>query len=48
MKNPEKISKKFEKGVDKINRICYNKDVPRGTKQIATCGIQQEKEVFYE
>lgn len=44
----QRISKKIKKVLDKCSRLCYNKDVPRGTKQIATCGIQQEKEVFYE
>ena len=44
----QRVSKKIKKVLDKRSRLCYNKDVPRGTKQIATCGIQQEKEVFYE
>ena len=44
----KEFSKKIKKVLDKCSRLCYNKDVPRGTKQIATCGIQQEKEVFYE
>ena len=43
-----KSFKKIKKVLDKRSRLCYNKDVLRGTKQIATCGIQQEKEVFYE
>lgn len=42
------FKKKIKKVLDKRSRLCYNKDVPRGTKQIVTCGIQQEKEVFYE
>lgn len=44
----KEFQKKIKKVLDKCSRLCYNKDVPRGTKQIATCGIQQEKEVFYE
>ena len=44
----KEFQKKIKKVLDKRSRLCYNKDVPRGTKQIATCGIQQEKEVFYE
>ena len=44
----KEFKKKIKKVLDKRSRLCYNKNVPRGTKQIATCGIQQEKEVFYE
>lgn len=34
MKTPKKFQRNLKKGVDKVNRICYNKDVPKGTKQI--------------
>lgn len=44
----KEFQKNKKKVLDKRSRLCYNKDVPRGTKQIVTCGIQQEKEVFYE
>ena len=36
-KKLSRFQKKFQKGVDKSNRLWYNKDVPKGTKNFKLC-----------
>lgn len=33
----QRVPKKIKKVLDKRSRLCYNKDVPRGTENKVTC-----------
>lgn len=48
-RNSRNFKRNFKKGVDKSNRLWYNKDVPKGTKKNLKepTALVSEKEVYY-